>query len=251
MADNLEGVEALLFDVFGTVVDWKGSVTRALESKAQQLGFHADEDWTAFTVEWREGYMRSTKEYAKTKNVSLNVDEMHRQLLEEILANPRWGHVAKVFNEEDRATLTYSWHLIDGWPDSSKGLYELKKRFVIGTLSNGNVRLLVDMAKHADLPWDVVFSSEMLGSYKPDPQTYLGAAKYLMLPPSKVALVAAHIYDLRAAASHGYKTIYVRRTSEDVGLRDTVKAKADGGEVDVVVDSLVDLEALLKGREKL
>ncbi|CDO69811.1 hypothetical protein BN946_scf184803.g9 [Trametes cinnabarina] len=167
------------------------------------------------------------------------------QILDIMLASQRWEHLAATWDDTKRQELVKFWHALDGWPDSSKGLYRLKGKAIVGTLSNGSVRLLVNMAKHADLPWDVVFSGEILGSYKPDPQVYLGAIRYLSVPPEKCAMVAAHIHDLRAAAKHGMKTVYVRRSTEDVGVKEQVKRKADGGEVDVVVDSLEELAAEL------
>ncbi|KAI0638746.1 haloacid dehalogenase [Trametes polyzona] len=241
MAEPLQGVEAYVFDVFGTVVDWYGSVTRALEAFTGSQ----DEDWGSFTQEWREGYRKYTARVAAGGQGSNNVDIMHREILDDMLASPRWKHLAAGWDNNMREEMVHFWHKLDGWSDSSKGLYALKKKAVIGTLSNGNVRLLVNMAKHADLPWDVVFSGELLGSYKPNPKVYLGALHHLSVPPEKCALVAAHIHDLRAAASHGMKTVYVRRPTEDVGVQDSVKSKSQGGEVDAVVDSFEELAALI------
>jgi len=164
-----------------------------------------------------------------------------------MLESPRWSHLASRCSEEKRRDLTLVWHQLHGWPDSTEGLYALKKYKIIGTLSNGNVRLLVDMARYADLPWDMVFAGELMGSYKPNPKMYLGAAHHLSLPPSKVAMVAAHIGDLRAAASFGLKTIYVWRATEYEGKSEDVKSKADGGEVDLVVDSFLELAAIFGG----
>jgi len=175
-----------------------------------------------------------------------NVDVMHRQILDGMLDSPRWSHLAPLWDDAQRGDLVLIWHRLSGWSDATEGLYALKKHAIIGTLSNGNVRLLVDMAKHADLPWDVVFSSEMFNSYKPNAKVYLGAAQLLLLPPEKCAMVAAHVFDLQAAASHGMKTVYVRRPTEDVDMQAHVKSKQDGGEVDVAVDSLVELAAMLQ-----
>ncbi|TFK48012.1 haloacid dehalogenase [Heliocybe sulcata] len=238
-------VKALLFDVFGTVVDWRSTVSRALAESSD-----ASEDWIAFAQEWRAGYMTRTVQTAESGQGTLSVDVMHREILDEMLSSSRWSHLWKIWDEDKRAQLNLVWHKLDGWPDSSEGLYELKKRFIIATLSNGNVRLLVDMAKHADLPWDTVFSGELLGSYKPNPKTYLGAAHHLSLPPSECAMVAAHIKDLRAAAGHGMRTIYVRRPTEDSpDVRDAVKTKEEGGEVDLVVDSFLDIIPAIDGRK--
>ncbi|KAI0757731.1 haloacid dehalogenase [Daedaleopsis nitida] len=239
----LLGVEAYVFDVFGTVVDWYGSVSRALE-KAAPDGY-SGEDWGAFATEWRKGYREYTARVAGGGEGSTNADIMHRELIDAMLTSERWKHLSSVLADAKRTEFVQFWHKLDGWPDSSNGLYGMKKKAIIGTLSNGNVRLLVDMAKHANLPWDVVFSGELLGSYKPNPKTYLGAVGHLGVTPDKCALVAAHIVDLRAAASHGMKTVYVRRPTEDVGVKESVKSKQDGGEVDVIVDSFEELAGLL------
>ncbi|KAI9062297.1 haloacid dehalogenase [Trametes sanguinea] len=241
MANPLQGVEAYVFDVFGTVVDWYGSVTKQLT----QLGVSQDEDWGSFTEEWRQGYREYTARVANGGKGSTNVDIMHRELLDGMLKSPRWQHLAPNWDDAKRQEAVNFWHKLAGWPDSSKGLYNMKEKAIIGTLSNGSVRLLVNMAKHANLPWDVVFSGELLGSYKPDPKVYLGAIHYLGVPPEKCAMVAAHIHDLRAAAKHGMKTVYVRRPTEDGALREQVKDKAGGGEVDVVVDSFEELAAAM------
>ncbi|EPQ61334.1 haloacid dehalogenase [Gloeophyllum trabeum ATCC 11539] len=230
-------VKALLFDVFGTVVDWQSTAVRVLSESGPP-----SEDYTAFAQEWRKGYGTRTRQTAKDGEGTLNVDVMHRQILDEMLGSPKWAHLGKLWDEDKRAELTLLWHKLDGWPDATEGLYALKKRFIIATLSNGNVRLLVDMAKHADLPWDAVFSGELLGSYKPNPKTYLGAAHLLALEPSQIAMVAAHIEDLRAAASFGLKTIYVRRSTEDTPEdKASARSKDEGGEVDMVVDSFLEI----------
>ncbi|KAI5117431.1 hypothetical protein M0805_007002 [Coniferiporia weirii] len=249
--DTLEGVEALTFDVFGTVVDWHGSVVRAMkvraaESNSQELKNVTDEDWSDFAKEWRLGYRETTRHVSEGGEGSLNVDKMHRKLLEDMLSTERWSHLKEVWNDDDLADINLVWHRLDGWPDSSKGLSELKKRFIVSTLTNGNVRLMADMAKHANLPWDVILSAELLGSYKPNPIVYQGALHHLSVRPDQCAMVAAHIFDLRAAAKEGMRTIYVRRPTEDSSeMRTSVKAKKDGGEVDIVVDSFEELAQVL------
>ncbi|KAI0346841.1 haloacid dehalogenase [Trametopsis cervina] len=239
---TMEGVEAFLFDVFGTVVDWQGSVSHQLSDTHEGL---LQIDWIAFTQEWREGYKAATKKIASDGQGSTNIDIIHRELLDDMLNSRKWEHLGRMWDDEKRKEITFFWHKLHGWEDSTDGLYALKKMAIIGTLSNGNVRLLADMAKYADLPWDVIFSGELMGSYKPNPKVYLGALHHLSVPPSKCALVAAHIYDLRHAASHGMKTVYVRRPTEDLDVKDTVKTKADGGEVDMVVDSILELAELV------
>jgi len=254
-SNPLKGVEVFAFDVFGTVVDWQNTGVRVLKAKATAStsrnlsDVFTDTDWVDFIQEWRNGY----KERTTSAGVhglggrTLNVDVMHREILDEMLSSKRWKPLGDVWGDTDRHELVMLWHKLDGWPDSSSGLKSLKEQAFIITLSNGNVRLLADMARHADLPWDVVLSAELLGGFKPDPKVYLGALHHLAVRPENCAMVAAHIYDLRAAATHGMKMVYVRRPTEDVGVRDAVKAKGDeGGEVDVVVDGLDELAALLK-----
>ncbi|KZT00881.1 haloacid dehalogenase [Laetiporus sulphureus 93-53] len=242
----LRGVQAFVFDVFGTVVDWRSSV-------AAELGRHAkdgvDGNWEAFAEEWRQGYYRLTGQVARGGPGPSNVDEMHRQILDSMLQTPRWAHLAPLWDGVERAELVMAWHRTKGWPDTTAGLYALKKHAIIGTLSNGNVRLLVDMAKYADLPWDVIFSGELLGSYKPNPKMYLGALHHLSLEPHQCAMVAAHIYDLRAAASHGMKTVFVRRPREPDSPPD-VRTKAEGGEVDVVAGSFTEVADILAEARK-
>lgn len=243
--DTLNDIEALVFDVFGTVVDWRGSVTEQLKDKLVTEGDALDLD--AFAMEWRNGYGFHTHRISQGGDGPASVDILHREILDSMLESPRWSFLASRCTDEKRRDLNLVWHHLRGWPDATEGLYALKKQMLIATLSNGNVRLLVDMAKYADLPWDMIFAGELMGSYKPNSKMYLGAAHHLSLPPSRCAMVAAHIHDLRAAASCGLKTIYVRRPAEDEGLKDSVKSKADGGEVDLVVDSFLELATILEG----
>ncbi|TFK65948.1 haloacid dehalogenase [Pluteus cervinus] len=244
---TLDNVDALLFDVFGTVVDWRSSVTAELEAFADRKGIsRGTVDWGKFAQQWRTGYIVNTRKIAEGGGGPSNVDLLHRQLLDELLASSEWATIANYWTEDDRQYLNLAWHRLKGWPDTTEGLYALKKQRIIATLSNGNVRLLVDMAKHSDLPWDAVFSGDLFGSYKPNPKVYLGGPQQLSLPTEKCAMVAAHIHDLRAAASHGYKTIYVRRSGEDVGISADVKSKTEGGDVDIIVDSFIELAEVLK-----
>ncbi|KLO10028.1 haloacid dehalogenase [Schizopora paradoxa] len=247
----LKGVEVFTFDVFGTVVDWLNTGIRVLKEKAkkaQDLKEVTDSDWEDFMKEWRGGYRDRTISGGLhgLGGQTLSVDVMHREILDAMLDSDRWRMLGAIWGESDRNELVMLWHKLDGWPDSSSGLKSLKEQAFIVTLSNGNVRLLADMAKHADLRWDVILSAELLGSFKPNPKVYLGAMHHLSVRPENCAMVAAHIFDLRAAASHGMKTVYVRRPTEDVDVRDSVKPKSEGGDVDVVVDGLDELAALLK-----
>ncbi|KAJ7023172.1 haloacid dehalogenase [Mycena alexandri] len=239
----LPEVKALLFDVFGTVVDWRGSVIRELELLGKLHDF--DGDWNEFATTWRRGYLENTRRIAQGGAGSLNVDVMHREILESILEMPQWKAFGEKLTKSARDNLNLVWHRLDGWADSTPGLYALKKQVVIATLSNGNVRLLIDMAKHADLPWDTVFSSELFDSFKPDPKVYSGGIKHLSLEPHNCAMVAAHVYDLQAAATVGMRTVYIPRTGEEfLGVAE-VRSKAEGGDVDLVVKSFIELADLL------
>ncbi|CAK5276366.1 unnamed protein product [Mycena citricolor] len=248
-SETLHGVQALLFDVFGTVVDWHGSVTAELRTLGAKHGME-DADWDEFARTWRQGYMQTTKRVAAGGPGTRDVDLMHREILENLLSTPAWRKLGDRLDKGARDALNLVWHRLYGWSDSTPGLYALKKQLLICTLSNGTVRLLADMAKFADLPWDVVFSADMFDSFKPDPQVYLGAARKLSLEPHQCAMVAAHIYDLRAAAALGMCTVYIPRGDDGEGLEAGVKAKAEGGEVDVVVRSFEDLAAVLAARQQ-
>ncbi|KAF7358006.1 Haloacid type II [Mycena venus] len=243
---ELAGVQALLFDVLGTVVDSHGSVTRELEKLGEKHAF--DGDWKEFATTWRRGYIENTRRIAQGGTGPSSVDVMHREILENILDTPEWKPFGDKLTKEARDELNLVWHRLDGWSDATPGLYALRKETIIATLSNGNIRLLVDMAKHADLPWDAVFSAELFGSFKPDPKVYLGAVKHLSLEPHNCAMVAAHVYDIRAAAGVGMRTVYIPRAGEDPGAGE-IKSKAEGGDIDVVVNSFTELAALLAQRK--
>jgi 2-haloalkanoic acid dehalogenase type II len=241
-------VKALVFDVFGTVVDWRSSVVAELEALGQKHGVEPATDWGKFAQEWRSGYLKTTRLVAAGASGPLNVDVMHREILDDLLKSPEWSHLGALWDEPTRQHLNLVWHRLNGWPDTVKGLHALKRQVIIATLSNGNVRLLVDMAKHAGLPWDTIFSTELFSTFKPNPKAYLEAIRHLSLPPESCAMVAAHIFDLRAAGSLGMNTIYVRRPNEDaeaLQAEGEVKSKAEGGEVDYIVDSFVELAEIL------
>ncbi|KAJ6590876.1 haloacid dehalogenase [Mycena sp. CBHHK59/15] len=249
MSDSdLHDVHSLVFDVFGTVVDWHGSMVKELDALGKKHGI--DGNWSQFAKIWRHGYIDHVHNIAQGGTGSLNVDELHREILENMLQSSGWNHFGNKLSKEERDTLNDAWHRLNGWPDTTEGLYALKKQTIIAALSNGNVRLLVDMAKFTDLPWDVVFSSELFSSFKPfGPEVYLGAIKHLSLQPHNCAMVAAHLWDLRGAAHVGMKTIYVRRAAEEPIDEEEVKPKSEGGEVDVIVNSFIELAALLANRK--
>ena len=199
------GIKALLFDVFGTVVDWRGGVARDVAQVAPSV------DAAAFAVAWRAGYRPAMDQVRRGELPWTKLDGLHRRILDDMLAD--FGLLA--LSEAEKEWLNTSWHRLDPWPDALEGLHRIKRRFTVATLSNGNVSLLVDMARRAGISWDCVFSAELFGHYKPDPATYLGAVGLLSLTPPEVMLVAAHNSDLAAAAEQGLATAFVRRPGED------------------------------------
>ena len=201
-------VKALCFDIFGTVVDWRTSIIREGQLLQQRLSLPA-QDWATFADDWRAGYQPAMHEVRTGALPWTDIDGLHRRILERLLAARGLG-----LGAEDAAHFNRVWHRLVPWPDSVAGLYRLKQRFTIASLSNGNVALLVNMAKHAGLPWDAVLSAELFGHYKPDPEVYLGAARLLGLAPAQLMMVAAHPSDLRAAAACGLRTAFVARPLE-------------------------------------
>jgi 2-haloacid dehalogenase len=213
-------IEALLFDVFGTVVDWRASLIRQFERFGGENGLKVD--WAALADDWRAQYEPAMKAVREGQRPWTSLEHLHRESLDKLL--PRHGLGA--LSEDQRQKLVLGWHLLDPWPDSVAGLTRLKRKFILGTLSNGGVRLLADMARFAGLPWDVIFSSDNFRHYKPDSEVYLGAAELLDTAPANIMLVAAHNYDLGAARRHGYKTAFVARPME-YGPRQTRDFKAE------------------------
>lgn len=215
-------IRALVFDVFGTVVDWRGSILRECRALGRRKKIAAD--WEAFTDEWRAGYRPAMARVRSGELPWMNIDQLHRMILDGLLA--RFGIDALTEDEID--DLNRVWHRLDPWPDARRGLALLKRRHAIATLSNGNVALLVNMAKRGRLPWDAVLSAELFRHYKPDPEAYLGAAAMLGCEPSEVMMVAAHKDDLRAAQACGLATAFVRRPREmGPKVRVDVKPEAD------------------------
>ena len=197
------GVRALCFDIFGTVVDWFGSIA------AEVARFGLAVDGGEFALAWRAGYQPAMQEVRSGALPWTSIDGLHRRILDRILAER-----GLYLPEPQISDFNRVWHRLQPWPDSVPGLTRLKARHTITSLSNGNVALLVNMAKHAGLPWDTVLSAELFHHYKPDPEVYLGAARLLGLAPQEVMMVAAHPNDLRAAAACGLRTAYVARPLE-------------------------------------
>lgn len=225
-------IRALVFDVFGTVVDWYGSIVR--EGQALERRLPLGIDWPAFALQWRAGYPPAMDEVRRGALPWTNVDGLHRRILDRLLAER-----GVALAEAERAELNRVWHRLDAWPDAVLGLHALKAARPIATLSNGNLSLLVDMARHAGLPWDAVFSAELFQHYKPDPEVYLGAARLLDVAPGELLMVAAHPGDLRAAAGCGLRTALVRRPAEK-GPGGALEPWREG-EFDLVVDDFVEL----------
>jgi len=204
----LASPRALAFDVFGTVVDWRGSLIRELETFGQTHGLNRD--WAAFADRWRAGYAPVMERVRRGDLPWTKIDGLHRMTLDDLLEQAGIDSLSG----DDVEHLNRAWHRLDPWPDSVAGLTRLRQRFIITTLSNGNVSLLTNMAKRAGLPWDCVISAELFRHYKPDPQAYLGCAELLDIPPGQLMLVAAHPEDLRSARSAGLLTAFVARPLE-------------------------------------
>lgn len=206
--DTLNRVKAdthvLAFDIFGTVVDWHGSIVREVQALYPQV------DASAFALAWRAGYQPAMARVRSGELGWTRIDELHRLILDGLL--PQFGLTH--LSEPERVHLNRVWHRLDAWPDSVAGLTRLKQRFTICSLSNGNLGLLTNMAKRAGLPWDCVLSAEVFRAYKPDPATYLGVAQVFDLSPHEVMLCAAHHDDLDAARACGLHTAYIERPME-------------------------------------
>ena len=223
----------MAFDVFGTVVDWRSSIIRELEDFGR--AHEVEADWSAMADGWRAGYAPAMNRVRGGELPWTRIDDLHRMVLDELLAAAGIAPIA----EDDVDHLNRAWHRLDPWPDSVAGLTRLKERFVITTLSNGNVSLLTNMAKRAGLPWDCVISAELFHHYKPDPQAYLGCADLLGVQPEELMLVAAHPSDLRAARDAGLGTAYVVRPLE-YGPNQRPH-RMDDGEFDVTATDFLDL----------
>jgi 2-haloacid dehalogenase len=228
-----DDVQALLFDVFGTVVDWRTSLTEDLGRFGAEKGLEAD--WATFADDWRGLYQPAMDEVRSGRRPWTILDVLHRESLDKLIV--KYGFAG--LSEADKVHINKVWHRLKPWPDTVAGLTRLKSRYIIGTLSNGNVGLLTRMAKHGGLPWDVVLGAETARAYKPLPQAYLASAELLNLKPSQVMLVAAHNGDLAAAAATGLATGFVARPTE-YGPHQKRDFKADR-EWDVVTDSFTGL----------
>ena len=208
-AADPSAVEVLAFDIFGTVVDWHGSIVSELARRYPQV------DGDAFATAWRAGYRPAMARVMSGELGWTLIDDLHRLILDGILPQFGLAHL----DEEARRELNWVWHRLDPWPDAVAGLQRLKRKYILCTLSNGNIGLLTRMAKRAGLPWDCILSAEVFRAYKPDPATYLGVAKVFDLPPQQVMLVAAHHDDLEGARASGLRTAYIERPLEFGAVR--------------------------------
>jgi 2-haloacid dehalogenase len=201
-------IKALLFDVFGTVVDWRSGVIRDVSQLARAKG--AEVDAAAFADAWRADYRPAMDLVRRGDLPWTKLDGLHRRTLDRLLDEFRLTGL----DENEKDWLNTCWHRLDPWPDVTSGLQRLRRHFTVAAFSNGNVSLLVNMAKRAGVPWDCILSAELFRHYKPDPETYRGAVELLSLSPPEVMLVAAHNDDLRAAADQGLATAFVLRAGE-------------------------------------
>jgi 2-haloacid dehalogenase len=232
------GVKALVFDVFGTVVDWRGSIIREGTQWSQAKGLQVD--WENFADRWRAGYAPSMDRVRKGELPWMKLDALHRLIVDRLLVEFKVNGL----KDAEKEHWNRVWHRLTPWPDAIAGLTQLKKNFVLATLSNGNVSLLVEMAKFAGLPWDTVLSAELFHHYKPDREVYLGAADLLGCQPSEVMMVAAHPTDLKAAKACGLKTAFVPRPLENGP--ENKEAPPISEEFDVQARDFVELATKLK-----
>jgi len=203
-----DSVRALVFDVFGTVVDWRSSVTSEVRQVAQRKGLSVDAE--KFADAWRAGYGPSMNRVRTGDLPWTKLDALHRMTLDRILTE--FGIAG--LSDAEKEGLNRAWHRLKPWPDSVEGLTRLKKKFIVAPLSNGNISLMTDLARHAGLPWDCILGAELVRHYKPDREVYQSAADILDLQPAQVMMVAAHLGDLRAANSVGLHTAFVTRPLE-------------------------------------
>ncbi len=214
-------VKLLVFDTFGTVVDWRSSVVAEGEQLGRAKGFSVD--WPAFADAWRGGYGPSMNRVRRGELQWTKLDVLHRMILDELLVKFKMDGLT----EEEKVHLNKVWHRLKPWPDAVEGLTRLKKRYIIAPLSNGNVSLLTEMGKQAKIPWDCILSTELVRHYKPDKETYLMPGDFFDLQPGEVMMVAAHEGDLQAAQALGLRTAFVHRPME-FGSGRTPKMPAAG-----------------------
>ncbi len=229
-------VKALLFDVFGTLVDWRSGIVREAEAVLKPRGYALD--WPALADAWRGEYQGAMEEVRSGRLPFCKLDVLHRRNLDRML--PRFG--LGTLGEEDRRALNLAWHRLDAWPDVTVGLARLRRNYLLAPLSNGNVSIMVDLARRNDFRWDAILGAEFAGDYKPKPRVYLSAAEAFDLAPQDCLMVAAHSYDLATAAALGLRTAHIARPDEHGPGRGET---APTVEVDIAANSIEDLAAQL------
>ena len=232
----LPGVKALVFDVFGTVVDWRSGIARDARTFLARHG-RADVDPHGFADAWRRRYQPAMEEVRTGRRPFTRLDVLHRENLDGVLRDH--GIDPAGIDAAELDWLNRAWHRLDPWPDTIPGLLRLKARHFIAPLSNGNILLLANMAKRAGIPWDAILGAEVAQAYKPQPEAYLRTAEVLGMAPGEVALVAAHNGDLAAARKAGLKTAFVLRPTEH-GPAQTTDTRAEA-EWEAVASSFEDL----------
>lgn len=232
----LPAVKALFFDVFGTLVDWRTSIAREVAAILKPRGYALD--WPAFADAWRGEYDGAMEDVRAGRVAFCKLDVLHRRNLERVL--PRFE--IEGLGEEELRDLTLAWHRLDAWPDVTQGLARLKRRYLLAPLSNGNVSIMVDLARRNDFFWDAILGAEFARDYKPKPGVYLAAAEAFDLAPRACMMVAAHSSDLKAAAALGFATAHVARPDEKGPGRGEAKPSFA---VDVAAKDLGDLAAQL------
>jgi len=230
-------VSALVYDTFGTLVDWRGSLIAELSAFGRERGINID--WEAFTDAWRAGYQPAMEPIRKGERGFTSLDVLHRETLDKLVA--QFG--IKGLSEADLQHLNRGWHRLKPWPDVIPGMARLRTRYIVGPMSNGNTALLLNMAKNAGIPWDTVLGSDTFRAYKPMPEAYLGMCRLLDLPPARVMLVAAHNGDLAAARKCGLRTGFISRPHE-FGPRPNPDATASS-DWDVIGNSLEEIATKL------
>ena len=232
----MTSVRAMFFDVFGTLVDWRTGVAREAERALQPLGYNLD--WTAFADAWRGEYQPGMEEVRSGRIPFSKLDVLHRRNLERFM--PRFG--LRNLPDEVLRELTLAWHRLNAWPDVPTALKRLRKKFLLAPVSNGNISLMVDLARRNDFPWDAILGAEVAGDYKPKPRVYLAACEAFDLPPGECMMVAAHSRDLAVAATCGLRTAHVARPDEHgpgTGeTRPTVPVDAAGKNLSDLADKL-------------
>lgn len=229
---SVTGVKALVFDVFGTCVDWRSGVARDAERILKPLGYAID--WLAFASAWRALYQSTMEEVRSGRQPYVALDVLHRRMLDRI--RPKFG--LEKLDATAADDLNLAWHRLDAWPDVVPGLVRLKRNYLLAPCSNGNIALMVDIARRNGIPWDAILGADIARDFKPKPAVYVLSAAALNLQPREVMMVAAHSDDLRQAAASGLRTAHVARPGESgVGTGES----APRVPVDIAATSMEDL----------